>query len=132
MTGLAKKNNKMTMGINKAAEIVGILFMSRDYAHRAHLYTSSYAKHIALNEFYDELIDLVDTFAEAAQGCYGKIEFDVVELEGNVKDPITSIRNHMEMVQEAAEGCGNRALNNVLDDICTLYAQTLYKLSELD
>lgn len=130
MTGLAKKNKSM-MGMDKAAEIVGILFMSRDYAHRAHLYTSSYAKHIALNEFYDGIVDLTDALAEAAQGCYGKIEFDVVDLVGNVKDPISAIKSHMEMVQDAAEGCDNRALNNVLDDICTLYAQTLYKLAEL-
>jgi hypothetical protein len=40
-------------------KIIGIMFMSRTYAHMAHLATPSYAAHVALNGFYDDIIDLV-------------------------------------------------------------------------
>ena len=130
MTGLAKK--KIGDGKEMAAEVVGILFMSRDYAHRAHLKTSSYAKHMALNEFYEGIVELADTFAEAAQGKFGKLDIPVAKATGNVDDPIRGIQKHMEMVEMAAEGCGDRGLNNVMDDIVTMYMQTVYKLVELD
>lgn len=128
MTGLASKRMDPA---KKAAEIVGILFMSRDYAHRAHLKTPSYSKHMALNEFYEGVVELTDTFAEAAQGWYGVLDIPVVDMVGDVKDPITALQDHMDMIEEVAEGCGNRALNNVLDDIATMYATTMYKLVEL-
>ena len=52
---------------------VGHLFLARDVTHSAHLNTRSYAKHVALNEFYDGIIDLADKFAEAYQGRHGLI-----------------------------------------------------------
>ena len=47
------------------ADFVGTLFLARDVAHSVHLNTRSYAKHVALNEFYDSIVDLADKFAEA-------------------------------------------------------------------
>ena len=46
-------------------QFIGLLFASRDYAHKAHLNTDSYAQHMALNAFYDEIIPLADDLAEA-------------------------------------------------------------------
>ena len=40
-----------------AAQLVGLLFLGRNVAHSVHLNTRSYAKHVALNVFYDEVID---------------------------------------------------------------------------
>ena len=57
----------------KAAEFVGMLFLARDVTHSVHLNTRSYAKHVALNVFYDEVIDKADAFAEAYQGRHGLI-----------------------------------------------------------
>ena len=47
----------------KCADFVGALFLARDVAHSVHLNTRSFAKHSALNTFYDEVIDLVLTFS---------------------------------------------------------------------
>jgi hypothetical protein len=41
-----------------AQEFVGALFSARDYAHSAHLNTDSFAQHMALNAFYDEIFFL--------------------------------------------------------------------------
>ena len=55
------------------ADFVGTLFLARDVAHSVHLNTRSFAKHSALNEFYDGIVDLADKFAEAYQGRHGLI-----------------------------------------------------------
>ena len=55
------------------ADFVGTLFLARDVAHSVHLNTRSFAKHSALNTFYDEIIELADGFAEAYQGRHGLI-----------------------------------------------------------
>ena len=55
------------------ADFVGTLFLARDVTHSVHLNTRSYAKHVALNEFYDAIVDLADKFAEAYQGRHGLI-----------------------------------------------------------
>jgi len=44
--------------MKQAAEIVSVLFLSREQAHRAHLLTKSYEQHVALSSFYDAVIDL--------------------------------------------------------------------------
>ena len=53
------------------ANFVGTLFLARDVAHSVHLNTRSFAKHSALQTFYDEIVDLADKFAEAYQGRHG-------------------------------------------------------------
>ena len=54
-------------------ELIIKLLHARTNAHILHLGTTSFAKHKALNDFYDEIVDLVDTLAEAYQGDYGLI-----------------------------------------------------------
>ena len=39
-----------------------MLFLARDVTHSAHLNTRSYAKHKALQKFYENIIDLGDSF----------------------------------------------------------------------
>jgi hypothetical protein len=140
MTGLAKRTSTegKGMGAAKAAKIVGIMFMSRTYAHMAHLKTSSYNVHMALNDFYDadeeedlDVVDLADSLAEVAQGKWGKIDVPFVGIEGNLLDPANGLRKHLEMVLAEAEGCEGRALNAIVDQIEELYLKTIYLIDEL-
>jgi hypothetical protein len=120
--------------MSKCNDFVGMLFLARDVAHSAHLNTRSYAKHVALNEFYDGIIDLADKFAEAYQGKYGLIgpislmsakkTSNVVEfLEGQVDDL-------MEMRYKVVDkDC--TPIQNIIDEIFGLYYTTLYKLKFL-
>jgi hypothetical protein len=116
------------------ADFVGMLFLARDVTHSAHLNTRSYAKHVALNEFYDGIIDFADKFAEAYQGKYGligpislmsakKTNNVVAFLEGQVDDL-------MEMRYKVVEkDC--TPIQNIIDEIFGLYYTTLYKLKFL-
>ena len=118
----------------KAADFVGLLFLARDVTHSAHLNTRSYAKHVALNEFYDGIIDLADKFAEAYQGKYGLIgpislmsakkTNNVVEfLEGQLED--------LEQMRYKVVDKECTPLQNIIDEIFGLYYTTLYKLKFL-
>ena len=117
---------------SKVAELIGFLLLSRDYSHLAHWKTGSYAKHMALDEFYTGILDLTDALAEVAQGVYGKLDIKIGTVKGNVNDPISVLQDHMRKVDAMGESCETRALNKVLDDISALYARTIYKLVELD
>ncbi len=120
--------------MSKCNDFVGMLFLARDVTHSAHLNTRSYAKHVALNEFYDGIIDLADKFAEAYQGKYGLIgpislmsakkTSNVLEfLEGQVDDL-------MEMRYKVVDKeC--TPLQNIIDEIFGLYYTTIYKLKFL-
>ena len=57
----------------KCNDFVGMFFLARDVTHSVHLNTRSYAKHKALQKFYENIIDLADGFAEAYQGRHGLI-----------------------------------------------------------
>ena len=113
-----------------AGELVARCFHARTVAHILHLKTRSYAAHIALNEFYDEIVDLTDGFAEAYQGKYGLIEAyptkyvmtdDAMKMLGDLGDWIED--NRYECCDEE-DAC----LQNVIDEILALISRTMYKL----
>ena len=113
---------------------IGNLFLSRDVAHSTHLNTRSYAKHVALNEFYDGIIDLADSFAEAYQGKYGligPIELQSAKKTNNVveflEDMVQTIMDERYEVVE--KEC--TPLQNIIDEILALFYSTLYKLKFL-
>lgn len=117
--------------MKQAAEIVSVLFLSREQAHRAHLLTKSYEQHVALGSFYEAAIDLADSFAELYQGTYGRMD-DIpygTPLTGAI-DAV--LEKHLDKLEDLRTAFGkkicDRPLENVLDEICGLYATTLYKL----
>ena len=118
----------------KCADFVGTLFLARDVAHSVHLNTRSFAKHSALNSFYDEIVDLADKFAEAYQGRHGLIgpislmsakkTTNVVEF---LEDSLADIEKMRYEVVEKTD----TPLQNIIDEIVGLYLSTLYKLKFL-
>jgi hypothetical protein len=116
------------------AEFIGCMFLARDVAHSVHLNTRSFAKHSALNGFYDGIIDLADKFAEAYQGRHGLIgpislhsarkTSNIVEF---LEDSLKEIENERYKVCDKSDS----ALQNIIDEIVGLYLSTLYKLKFL-
>ena len=128
--GLAGK----VSGMDKTADIakfIGVLMMSRTYAHLAHLKTGSYSAHKALNDLYDGLADLLDSFAEAAQGEFGKLDIPYVNMMGSVDNPSKTVASHLKTLEKLSEGCSKGYLGGIIDAIVALYRSTLYKLNEL-
>ena len=111
--------------------IIGVMFLSREVAHREHLKTTSYAAHQALGSFYGEIVDLADHLAEACQGRHGKvlsIPFLDPNGEKNIADELES---HMQMIEKdryKAVDKDDSPLQNLIDEVLSLYLTTLYKL----
>ena len=134
MAGLAKMTTENEMGSCKEdlGTIIGILFMSRTYSHIAHLKTGSYAKHKALNEFYDSVIDMADSLAEASQGLYGKLDIPYLNMIGKIDDPIGGITSQLKAIEKLIGNIDEEYLKNILQEIQALYRKTLYLLVNLD
>ena len=111
-------------------ELIIKLLHARTNAHILHLGTTSFAKHKALKGFYDEIVDLVDTLAEAYQGDYGLIKDypprythhdDALELMAELVDWIEAHRRSLWDGDDSY-------LENIVDEIVTCIRQTQYKL----
>lgn len=115
----------------KAADFIGHLFLARDVAHSVHLNTRSYAKHKALGSFYDKVIDLADTFAEAYQGRHGLIgpvTLQTAKKNGNIVEFLQDSLDEIEANRYKVCDDKDTAIQNIIDEIVALYLSTLYKL----
>lgn len=118
----------------KCADFVGALFLARDVAHSVHLNTRSFAKHSALNTFYDEVIDLADKFAEAYQGRHGligPISLMSAKKNGNIIEFLEESLSEIEDMRYKVCDKSDTAIQNIIDEIVGLYLSTLYKLKFL-
>lgn len=118
----------------KCAEFVGCLFLARDVAHSVHLNTRSFAKHSALNDFYDGIIDLADKFSEAYQGRHGLIGPIALHSARKTSNIVEFLEDSLKEIEtERYEVCdkSDTALQNIIDEIVGLYLSTLYKLKFL-
>ena len=116
------------------ADFVGTLFLARDVAHSVHLNTRSYAKHVALNEFYDSIVDLADKFAEAYQGRHGMIgpiTLMSAKKTGNITEFLQDSMDDIEKMRYEVCKKDDTPLQNIIDEIVGLYLSTLYKLKFL-
>ena len=129
MAGLAQE--KMKNCGPDIAKAIGIMFMSRTLSHMSHLQTKSYAEHKALNKFYDEIVDLVDDLAEAAQGQYGILDVPFVNMSGNIKDPIGMLQGHLKQLEATMSMVDEDYLLSIYQEVQKLYRSTLYKLINL-
>lgn len=120
------KNSKDVKGL------IAKLFESRQTAHNVHLQTKSYSAHKALNEFYDEVLDLTDTFIETYQGQYGIVTGyeKMIEIE-----PVSDIESYLEDCAKifvvAKEALKDSHLKNIMEEVISLTYSTLYKLKNL-
>jgi hypothetical protein len=113
-----------------AGELVMRCFHARTNAHVLHLKTRSYAAHKALNDFYDEIVPLADSFAETYQGEFGIVENYATKYVAYT-DPLQMLNELCGWIQSnRADICDRRDthLQNIIDEIVALIRQTEYKL----
>lgn len=120
--------------MSTAADFVGTLFLARDVAHSVHLNTRSFSKHMALNSFYDGIIDHADAFAEAYQGRHGligPISLMTAKKTTNIIDFLESSLADIEEMRYQVVKKEDSSLQQLIDNIVELYLTTLYKLKFL-
>jgi len=116
------------------ADFIGTLFLARDVAHSVHLNTRSFAKHKALKGFYESVIDLADTMAEAYQGRHGligPISLMSAKKTNNILEFLEGQLADIEEMRYKVVDKSDTALQNIIDEIVALYLSTIYKLKFL-
>jgi hypothetical protein len=113
-----------------ANRFVGMLMNSREQAHAFHLTTNSYAQHKALQNYYEGIVPLLDSWAEAYMGKYGRLKritmnkrymSDPKKARAYFKSLITRIR----LVKLPKDSY----LKNIQDEIIALIRSTMYMLT---
>ena len=118
--------------MNKAEEFVSKALLDRDLAHLAHWKTKSFAEHKALNDFYDELLDLIDGFVEQYQGYYGgrmAIERADNSKSEDIREALEDRVEWIEMYRYQICDEDETSLQNTIDEIIRLYQNTQYMLT---
>jgi hypothetical protein len=97
-----------------------------------HRQTKSYAEHIALGEFYEAIIPLVDSLTETIQGLEGEIIDYPVDYYGPAASGLEELTSLKEYVFEERKGLPQDSeIQNVVDEVAALIDSTLYKLKFL-
>lgn len=116
-------------------QLISRVFYARNLAHFEHWRatgTGSFAKHMALGTFYDDVIEALDDLIEAYQGAF--------ELVGNIPAPTDTNSDILKLLEADAEWIeehhedicqGNRAVANLIDTLTGVYLSTIYKLRNL-
>lgn len=112
------------------------LFESREMAHIYHLQVNgemgSHAAHVALGEYYDGILDLIDTLIETYQGQYGIIDgYETIDTaETKTKEKIAYFEELSQFVKHGRKAISleDTHLQNIIDEVVALIYRTLYKL----
>lgn len=118
-------------------KLIARVFATRNAAHIAHWKAKgmgSYAKHVALGEFYNAIISQLDDIVEMHQGAFGLI--DAVTFPGVTASPSAIVEHIKEEAQwlegnRSAIADGVCAIENQVDELTGIYLKSYYKLKNL-
>jgi hypothetical protein len=114
-------------------EIVSYFNNAKQQAIVWHQQTDSFSEHKALEEFYDEIVGLLDELSESYAGIYGRLSpYEVDDLMDwtSTDDTIKYYRGCYDWLQvERKSAPQDSFIQNQLDEITQLLGQTLYRLS---
>jgi hypothetical protein len=117
--------------MDSRSKFISTLFSSREQAHIFHLQTSSYAMHKALNNYYDDIVDLIDKYVETCQGRHGIIigyqpATQIFEGDDQVLKYFMALQKFVDTNRGSLPQDSD--LNNIVDEISGLINGTIYKL----
>jgi hypothetical protein len=114
-------------------EIVSYFNSAKQQAIVWHHQTTSYSAHKALEGFYSEIVGLLDGLSESYAGIYGRLKgFDVHDTPDwtSLDDAIAYYKGCYSWLQvERKTAPQDSFIQNQLDEITQLIAETLYQLS---
>jgi len=114
-----------------ANRYIGALMNSREQAHIFHLRTNSYAQHKALEKYYEKIVPLLDEWAEAYMGKYGRVK-RIGSLNKRFNQDPKKARLYFKSLLTRVKAMKlpkDSYLKSVQDEISTLIRQTIYMLS---
>lgn len=114
--------------MNAVQKFVGLLMNSRNQAHSFHLTTESFAEHKALQAYYEGIVPLLDAYAEAYMGKYGRFRRVLSGRKTIAKNPKLYFKNLLTQMERMSLP-RDTYLRNIQDEITALVRSTLYMLS---
>ena len=115
-------------------EYFGTLQQSFVEVWKDHLSTAKYSDHKALNDYYDDIVDAIDTLIENWQGKYGKTG----ELKNTMKTEVNKPVEYLETLREFTVNGRKELISKEdtelwsdIDAVLSIIDSTLYKLKEL-
>ena len=115
-------------------QLISLFFLARDIAHKEHLRTDSYARHMALGSFYDDIIVHADSIAEAYMGSYGVLKDFPIQASQSSTSIIKELERHVTWIDENRyKACDkdDTPIQNLIDAAVETYLSALYKLKRL-
>jgi len=113
-------------------EFISPLKQSFEQAVVWHHQTNNFSEHKALNNYYDEIVPLLDELIESIQGIYPRIGSYVLSPTVDWSEGISTtyfkglygfVQEHRKMVYQES------FIQNQIDEIAQLISETLYKIS---
>ena len=128
---MKKEINEQLEIKSEFVKLVSILLHSRTQVHTFHLQTNSLAEHLALNDYYTGIGDLIDALIESYQGKYeiirGYKSYDLLDYQ-SVEMTVKFFRVLCEQVEKLRNCCDDSYIQNQIDTVLQLINSTLYKL----
>lgn len=115
-------------------KFIGTLLLARDVAHREHWRTTSHAQHLALEAFYDNLLDLTDGLVEKYQGRHGVMSTIPIKASAVVAPIIPALKGMLGEIEDTRYDVvpkTDTALHNIIDEIVGEFLHVIYKLERL-
>ena len=113
--------------------LIGTLMQSRNQAHIYHLQTTSFAKHMALQAYYEGIIPLIDGLVETYQGTYGILRG--YKMAASIKEddnPVMYFEGLSKFFEALKPSLPQDSfLVNQYDEVSALIQSTKYKLKFL-
>jgi len=114
-------------------EIVSYFNSAKQQAIVWHQQTEVYSEHKTLNEFYEEVVDILDGLSESYAGIYGRLKgYEVHDLVDwtSTEDTIKYYRSCYDWLQtERKTAPQDSYIQNQLDELTQLLGSTLYKFT---
>ncbi len=118
---------------NSIANLFGTMQEAVTIIWKYHLKTRKYSVHIALNDFYNKMLDLVDDVIEQYQGIHGIIEdvfTNCVCADGTSESEyLNNLKTYV--VNNKGLAGTESEIQSAFDDILSLIDTTLYKINNL-
>lgn len=113
-------------------QLIARVFYARNLAHFEHWQTKSFAKHMALGSFYDDVVDAIDGLVEVYQGAY-ELVGDIPAPGSKGKDILATLEADADWIEKHHEDIckSNRAVANLVDSVTGVYLTAIYKLRNL-
>lgn len=113
---------------SRGQRFVGLLMNSRTQAHAFHLTTKSFAEHKALQAYYEGIVPLLDSYAEAYMGKYGRFRKIITGRRTIARNPKAYFRTLLVRIR-GMRLPRDTYLRNIQDEIMALIRSTIYMLS---